>query len=280
MDQGVGTNFCSVPDNCQTAFGRCDSEMFPEGASTLKDPRPKLGNLPYGQAIMDCRVPGTIAMTFDDGPSEYTGELLDKLRAAGAKATFFVGANNNGRQIDQGPVWAALIRRMVDEGHQVGSHTWSHPHMDNITTEERKLEMTKTERAIANIINRYPTYMRPPYSQCDTPGCRQDMIGMGYNVIGCLVDTEDWRHVRNFTASVEVVKERFRSFNSMPFSIICQHDIIQDSVRVLTPVVLDQIKAKGLKAVTVGECLGENDASWYRKPGSGLSWKASDRLGH
>lgn len=279
MTQGLGTNFCSDPDNCQVDFGRCDSEMFPVGDSTLLDPRwpINIGLLTARHMIMGCTAPGTIAMTFDDGPSIYTGELLDILKAAGAKATFFVSGNTNGRQVDQGPVWPALVRRMIEEGHQVGSHTWSHPHMSNITKEHRKLEMSKTERAIANILNMYPTYMRPPYSQCDDYYCIGDMHDMGYGVIGCPFDTEDWRHTGNFTASVELVKKRFHSFNSAPFTIICQHDIIQDSVRVLTPVILDLIKAKGLKAVTVGECLGENDQSWYRKPGHGYSWRQTGK---
>jgi peptidoglycan/xylan/chitin deacetylase (PgdA/CDA1 family) len=259
---------------CQREFGRCDSDMFPTGPSTLKDPRPQLGKNAYGKYIMDCKVPGTVAMTFDDGPNVYTGELLDKLLEAGAKATFFVGGNNNGRQVDQGNVWPSLVRRILSEGHQIASHTWSHPHMNAITTEDRKLEMAKTERAIANIIGKYPTYMRPPYSQCDEKsGCQKDMKDMGYSIVGVPFDTLDWKnaggHIQDSTKEVE---EFFDKLTPDSHPIVCQHDFLGASVHELTPVVLDQIKAKGLKAVTLGECLGDDVANWYRKPGTGESW--------
>ena len=81
---------------------------------------------PYGQIIRHCKKPGTIALTFDDGPSGYdtedeepkrTEELLDVLKEEGMVATFFLG--NNKRFAQSGP----LLRRMVDEGHQLGHHS-------------------------------------------------------------------------------------------------------------------------------------------------------------
>lgn len=274
MIQGIGKAYCAVPQECQRAFGRCDSDMFPIGASTLKDPRPQLGKNAYGKFIMDCKVPGTVSMTFDDGPNVFTGELLDRLKTAGAKVTFFVGGNNNGRQVDQGDVWPALVTRMVNEGHQVASHTWSHPHMNAISSEKRKLEMAKTERAIANIIGRYPTYMRPPYGQCDEEsGCQKDMRDMGYSLVSQTFDSEDWKNAAgNIQDSIALVKDYFNTLNPESHLIICQHDFLGASVQELTPVLLDQIKAKGLKAVTLGECLGDDIANWYRKPGTGSSW--------
>lgn len=70
----------------------------------------------YGVLITKCRIPGHVALTFDDGPSVYTEELLNTLASWGAKATFFVtGYNLAGNE------W--LIRRIVNEGHQLASHT-------------------------------------------------------------------------------------------------------------------------------------------------------------
>jgi peptidoglycan/xylan/chitin deacetylase (PgdA/CDA1 family) len=193
--------------------------MFPVGASTLEDPRPQLGEIEYGEYIMDCKVPGTVAMTFDDGPNVYTGELLDKLKVAGAKATFMISANNNGRQIDQGDIWSELLKRMIDEGHQVASHTWSHPHMDAITSEDRKMEMAKTERAIANIIGKYPTYMRPPYSQCESKsGCQKDMKDMGYSIGRTLVAASKNLISSSRSTLMSWVLRVTQSFASMTFS--------------------------------------------------------------
>lgn len=124
-------------------------------------------------------------MTFDDGPSDNTQELLKLLAAAKAKATFFIGANNNHKgEIDKVDKWVSVIKRMDFDGHQVASHTWSHPHMDVIPSHERKEEMYKTERALANIIGKYPSYMRSPYIQCSTrTGCMKDMSTLGYHVV-------------------------------------------------------------------------------------------------
>jgi peptidoglycan/xylan/chitin deacetylase (PgdA/CDA1 family) len=225
--------------------------MFPVGASTLEDPRPQLGEIEYGEYIMDCKVPGTVAMTFDDGPNVYTGELLDKLKVAGAKATFMISANNNGRQIDQGDVWSELLKRMIDEGHQVASHTWSHPHMDAITSEDRKMEMAKTERAIANIIGKYPTYMRPPYSQCESKsGCQKDMKDMGYSIVGVPFDTFDWQNAGGrIQESDKLVEEYFDELGPESHPIICQHDILAASVQDLTPIILEQINEKGMRGI-------------------------------
>jgi peptidoglycan/xylan/chitin deacetylase (PgdA/CDA1 family) len=72
--------------------------------------------IPYGAYIHHCYVPGTVALTFDDGPYIFTEELLDILAAYGAKATFFVNGYNLANN-----EW--LLRRVVNEGHQLASHT-------------------------------------------------------------------------------------------------------------------------------------------------------------
>ena len=88
-------------------------------------------------------------MSFDDGPTEYTDEILDLFKSYNAHATFFLGGILNGRGAIDDPKHAGTVMRMYNEGHQIGSHTWSHPNLDKLTNEERKREMFKTERAIA-----------------------------------------------------------------------------------------------------------------------------------
>ena len=96
-----------------------------------------------------------MALTFDDGPSEYTSELFDLLEAYGAKATFFVGGNINGRgQIDTTTKWLELIQRAVVEHHQVASHTFSHVHLSQVSSDVRKTELHKNERALSNILGK------------------------------------------------------------------------------------------------------------------------------
>jgi peptidoglycan/xylan/chitin deacetylase (PgdA/CDA1 family) len=88
---------------------------------TIANATDRQAHVSYGVYIHHCYIPGTIALTFDDGPYIYTEELLDILAQYGAKATFFVNGHNLA-----GNEW--LIQRVVDEGHQLASHTYvKHP---------------------------------------------------------------------------------------------------------------------------------------------------------
>lgn len=222
---------------------------MPPGVSTLKDPRPQLGKIKYGEYIMDCKLPGTVALTFDDGPNVYTSELLDKLKVAGAKATFLVAGNTNGRgELDKGSVWPKILKRMLAEGHQIGSHTWSHPHMNAIKSEDRRMDMAKNERAIANVIGKYPTYMRPPYGECDAKsGCLKDLHDMGYTpLVG--FDTQDWMNAAgHIQKSEKLVKEFFKNLGPAGHALFCQHDTLAASVQELTTLILEEIKHKGFR---------------------------------
>jgi peptidoglycan/xylan/chitin deacetylase (PgdA/CDA1 family) len=75
---------------------------------------------PVGTIITSCTVPGTVALTFDDGPYIYTNDLLDKLRAVGFKASFF----QNGQNWDNIYNYNATLKQMIIDGHQICSHTW------------------------------------------------------------------------------------------------------------------------------------------------------------
>lgn len=76
--------------------------------------------LPVGAVITHCTIPGTIALTFDDGPYIYTSQILDTLAKHGVRATFFLNGHNRGN-IDASP---DIVQRTLAEGHQLGSHTF------------------------------------------------------------------------------------------------------------------------------------------------------------
>ena len=76
---GVGYTFCRAP-LCQLDYGpACDGNVRPKGPDTKSISRPKVGSVPYGKGVYTCKNNGVIALTFDDGPWEYTGRLLDLL---------------------------------------------------------------------------------------------------------------------------------------------------------------------------------------------------------
>jgi peptidoglycan/xylan/chitin deacetylase (PgdA/CDA1 family) len=88
-------------------------------ASPVEKAHQRRQNVPVGTIITSCAVPGTIAVAFDDGPYIYTDQVLDTLAGSGIQATFFVNGNNYASIYD----YASTIQRMIDEGHQVASHT-------------------------------------------------------------------------------------------------------------------------------------------------------------
>lgn len=77
---GTGYLYCSAP-SCQIEYGPgCDANVRPSGPDTTNVARPKVGSIPYGQAIYRCNRNGDIALTYDDGPYTYTEDLLDLLQ--------------------------------------------------------------------------------------------------------------------------------------------------------------------------------------------------------
>lgn len=264
---GKTKEFCADPD-CQFLFGTCDSSHTPANPTTLYDPRPLLGQVSYDNDIYACTKEKVVALTYDDGPYLYTNQLLDVLKDYGFTATFFITGNNLHKgPIDETEPYPTIIRRMVDEGHQIASHTWSHYSLSNIPSDMRKQQMVKNERAIANIIGKYPTYMRPPYSQCSQgSGCWADMKALGYHRVYFDLDTQDYLNPNSIQNSRDIVAQILGTGGATDYLAI-QHDLVAQSVANLSPFFFDQIKAKGWKGVTAGECLGDAPANWYRTPG-------------
>lgn len=242
----------------------------------MNDPRPLLGKVSYDNDIYDCTEANVVALTYDDGPYLYTNQLLDTLKQYGFKATFFMTGNNLHKgPIDETEPYPTIIRRMIAEGHQVASHTWSHYSLSNITSDMRKQQMVKNERAIANIIGKYPTYMRPPYSQCSqASGCWADMKALGYHRVYFDLDTQDYLNPNTIQNSKDIVAQILGTTGANDYLSI-QHDLVQQSVANLSPFYFDLIKQRGWKGVTAGECLGDAPANWYRTPGGSAATSSS-----
>ncbi|KAH9863964.1 hypothetical protein J1614_009897 [Plenodomus biglobosus] len=270
---GTTKDHCAAPD-CLIDFGpACDGNKTPGGASTRNDARPQKGNVAYGGAgIYTCQKAGTVAITYDDGPYIYTSQVLDQFAQYGFKATFFVTGINLGKgAIDTTASWSNVIKRMVAEGHQVASHTWSHQDLSIISDAQRYDQMVKNEMAIRNIIGKYPTYMRPPYSSCNA-ACQTVMKNLGYVISYFDLDTDDYNQLSN----IQVAKDNFkRILDQTPGGpqsgdrLAIAHDIHEATALSLTGYMLQYLKSKGYRGVTMGECMGEPEANWYRTSGGG-----------
>lgn len=267
---------CLAP-NCQLDYGPgCYGNQGPRsGVDTSLVDRPRLGRLPYGggrgATIRACTEPGTVAVTYDDGPSFYTADLLDLLRERHphARVTFFVVGNNGGRGDLNDPAmpWPGLLRRMVAEGHQIASHTWTHEDGDRLDEARMTEQMVWTEVALHDVLGLFPTYMRPPYSACPAETCGRVMERLGYHVVHQNVNNEDWRW--NDRGTIQNAKDNWdevmrRGDPRTEGFITLEHDVFYQTVYNLTDYLFTTMRERGWRAVTVGECLGDPKENWYR----------------
>lgn len=206
--------------------------------------------------ITGCTKPQTLALSFDDGPSAFTSGVLDVLEKHNAHATFFLGGNINGRgAVDTH--WNSTLLRMHDAGHQIGSHTWSHPNLDTLSSAQRKDEMIKNEMAISNVIGSFPRFMRAPMIICGQ-ACQKDMHDLGYQIVDWQYDSQDWmdpiKSVEEQTSSLINSMDTIDVNDNM---FIIQHDIHGNTAAVSDAVLQHMAATKpGWKAVTISECLG------------------------
>ncbi len=219
-----------------------------------------------GVRIATCTTPGTIALTFDDGPFQYTSELLDLLATYSIKATFFLNGNNFANAANA--PYPDIIRRMVADGHQVASHGYAHQNLDNLSSTGRRAEMGNLEQLLVNVIGKFPTYMRPPYGACGA-ACQTDMAALGYHVIIWDIDTLDYANQANIQVSKDIFDGAVSTSASSNRYISLAHDVHPQTVRSLAEHIILTTLSRGYQAVTVGECLGDPAANWYRTPETG-----------
>ena len=100
-----------------------------------------------------------VALTFDDGPGEYSRRLVAILRAAGAHATFFVVGNRL-------QYWPGVVRDEETVG-VVGNHSWSHAHLPELPRWLAWLELARTQYAVSQELGHAPTLFRAPYEEHD-----------------------------------------------------------------------------------------------------------------
>jgi peptidoglycan/xylan/chitin deacetylase (PgdA/CDA1 family) len=125
-----------------------------------------------------------LALTFDDGPSRWTPEVLDVLARHDVRATFFViGAHVRERR--------ELVRRLVAEGHEVGNHTDTHPRLTECDDDRVVDELTRGAREIERAVGVTPLLFRAPYFALDDR-VRALVKQLGLVHVGCTIDPRDW----------------------------------------------------------------------------------------
>ena len=198
---------------------------------------------PVAEAGADAQLPADklIAITFDDGPRRNTTErLLDGLQERGASATFFL----IGKQIEGNE---DLVRRMQAEGHQVGSHTWSHVRLQGVNVQTILEETGRAQQLLTQILGEGSYWLRPPYGLLD----EQERALLDVPLIKWSVDPRDWES-RDTAKVVEAVMGTVQEN-----SIVLLHDIYPTSVEAAFQII-DMLTPQGYRFVTVEELLALN----------------------
>ena len=181
-----------------------------------------------------------IAITFDDGPSTaYTPILLDGLKERGVHATFFL----IGKNIEQGDN-AQIVKRMQEEGHLIGNHTYNHLEITRVSNETAYQEIKKTNDLIESITGETVEYMRPPF------GLWQKELEQRIHVLPVMwtVDPLDWATENVDEIVNKVVTETEEN------DIILLHDCYDSSVKAAFRII-DLLQAEGFEFVTVDELM-------------------------
>ncbi|PWJ50916.1 Peptidoglycan/xylan/chitin deacetylase, PgdA/CDA1 family [Faecalicatena contorta] len=181
-----------------------------------------------------------IAITFDDGPNaECTPKLLDGLQKRGVKATFFL----IGQNIEKGNN-REIVKRMYEEGHLIGNHTYHHVEITRVSNEKAYEELMMCNELIQSITGQEVEYMRPPF------GLWQKELEQKIHVLPVMwnVDPLDWA-TENVDEIVNKVVTRTEEND-----IILLHDCYDSSVKAALRII-DLLQAEGFEFVTVDQII-------------------------
>ena len=218
--------------------------------------------LPVGTVVgaFGCR--GAVALTFDDGPDpEVTPRVLNVLSRHGAKATFFV-------LTDHARTRPALLRRILDEGHEIGLHFDRHDRITELPRGTAFRRMQQAKRDLADLVGPISLF-RPPYGSQNYATYFLARL-LNLKVIGWTRQAEDWVEQSPESSADHATKDIHGG------DIILMHDGLElgpdeprprlDRARV-TDLVLDEATKRGLKTVTVGALLAgraPQRSHWFR----------------
>ena len=209
--------------------------------------------------------PGKIVLTFDDGPDPiWTPKILDILKAENVKAAFFIVGENG----QQNP---GLLKRIVDEGHEIGNHSFTHPNLGEVPDRVTDLELNATQRLIESVTGRSTRLFRAPYFGDAEPRLPNEVEptvvaqNLGYISVGLHLDPDDWKltnpdgspHTADQMVD-EVLRQAANTEAEERGNIVLLHDSGGDrsaTVEAL-PKLIDALRAKGYQFTTISNLAG------------------------
>ncbi|MEU1415252.1 polysaccharide deacetylase family protein [Streptomyces sp. NPDC005731] len=192
-------------------------------------------------ADVDCRKAKCVALSFDGGPSPTTPRLLDILRHDGLHATFFVQGKGHIAR------YPKILRRISDEGHEIGNHTWNHRRLTDLGETDARQELTRTQDAIEHITGTRPLLMRPPEGRTNrkVAGICRDL---GLAQVLWSVTAKDYETTDSALITKRVLDQTHRD------GIILLHDLHQGTVPAV-PGIIKALQQRGYTIVTVSQLL-------------------------
>jgi len=204
-----------------------------------------------------------LALTFDDGPDpQITPQILDILKKEHAPATFFdIGLNAE--------EFPQILKREIDEGHEVGNHTFTHPNIADISAAQFNLELKATQTLFESVIGRRSMLFRPPYAEDSEPDTAGEVrplelvSSQNYLTIGMQIDPGDWKRpgvekiVEQAIEQANIVDPKT---NERKGNVILLHDSGGDRSETIQalPILIEKLRAQGFEFVTVSELMGKS----------------------
>jgi len=242
------TSTPTVPTATATVPTRPTDTPTPRATSTPRSIPPGVTPAPFFGGITTSGNPKTrvVALTFDSESASVgkLGDMLDAFRQRDMQATFFV----LGIWAERNPQW---VRRIVDEGHEIGTHSHTHPDLTKLGDAQVLAELGRSVEAIerASAGRRMPRLLRPPFGAANRRTL--DIAAkQGYETIKWNVDPEDWRDSTPAESIVRTVGQK-----AQPGDIVVMHLHVSKTAESM-PAILDALQARGLRSGTISQVLG------------------------
>ncbi len=176
-----------------------------------------------------------IALTFDDGPTAYTSDILEILKRENAVATFFVLGN----KVD---MYQDVIRNAVSLGNEIGNHSYNHKWLSRLSISDIRWQIDATQEKIEQITGRTPRYLRPTYGSIN----QKIRSATDLNIVLWDIDPKDWKKKQPRAIAEDVLEV------AEDGKIVLLHDNHKRTVDALS-ILIPKLKEEGYQFVTLSE---------------------------
>lgn len=272
------------PSASKCGDGICNTALGESCGNCKQD----CGPCRFSVGLRSCFNKSHATLTFDDGPSPVTSNLLLKLKELKVNATFFVNTYRINDEVDateinkptgwtRSSLYAKDIKQAFDEGHVIASHTYSHIGLVNGTggnsnahsypLESMRMQLLLNDLTIRDIIGKSPLIFRPPYLEFNT-SVLNSLDSMGYIPVLINADSYDYAFQNlspkeSINAIVNATKAAIAKKPPSEGPLLLQHDLYQTTVDAL-PQIIQHLKDGKYEMVSLATCLGLKSSDMYR----------------